>query len=82
MKAEREGICLFLEELVQEELNAIRNAYEFGDICKEEFEEMSNEVQETYIKCLKKMALCDDTEVVEKMSNILASDFKFKGKTR
>jgi hypothetical protein len=82
MKAEREGIYLFLQELVQEELNAIRNTYEFGDICKEEFEEMSDEVQETYVNCLKEMALCDDTEVVEKMSNVLASDFKFKGKTR
>lgn len=82
MKAEREGIYLFLQELVQEELNAIRNKYEFGDICKEEFEEMSEEVQETYENCLKEMALCDDTEVVEKMSNVLASDFKFKTKTR
>lgn len=80
MKAEREGICMFLEEIIQEELNNIRNTYEFGDICKEEFEEMSDEVQETYISCLKEMALCDDTEVVEKMSNVLG--FKFKTKTR
>ena len=80
MKAEREGIYLFLQELVQEELNAIRNTYEFGDICKEEFEEMSEEVQETYENCIKEMALCGDEEVVEKMSNVLG--FKFKGKTR
>lgn len=82
MKAEREGICMFLEEIIQEELNNIRNTYEFGDICKEEFEEMSDEVQETYISCLKEMALCDDTEVVEKMSNVLGFNFKFKTKTR
>lgn len=82
MKEEREGIYLFLQELIQEELNAIRNDYEFGEICKEEFEEMSEEVQETYVDCLKEMALCGDEEIVEKMSNILAFDFKFKGKTR
>lgn len=82
MREEREGIYLFLKELIQEELNAIRNNYEFGMISKEEFEEMSEEVQETYENCIKEMALCDDTEVVEKMSATLASDFKFKGKTR
>ena len=82
MREEREGICMFLEEIIQEELNNIRNSYEFGDICKEDFEEMTEEAQEIYISCLKEMALCDDTEVVEKMSNVLASDFKFKGKTR
>ena len=82
MREEREGIYLFLEELVQEELNAIRNKYEFGDICKKEFEEMSEEVQETYVNCLKEMALCGDEEVVEKMSNILAFDFNFKSKAR
>lgn len=76
MREEREGICMFLEEIIQEELNNIRNTYEFGDICKEEFEEMSEEVQETYISCLKEMALCGDEEVVEKMSNVLG--FKFK----
>lgn len=82
MREEREGIYLFLKELIQEELNAIRNDYEFGEICKEEFEEMSEEVQETYVDCIKEMALCDDTEVVEKMSNILAFDFNFKSKAR
>lgn len=82
MKAEREGIYLFLQELVQEELNAIRNNYEFGDISKEEFNELSEEVQETYENCIKEMALCGDEEVVEKMSNILAFDFNFKSKAR
>lgn len=82
MREQREGIYLFLKELIQEELNAIRNNYEFGMISKEEFEEMSEEVQETYENCIKEMALCDDTEVVEKMSNVLGFNFKFKTKTR
>lgn len=82
MREEREGIYLFLQELVQEELNAIRNNYEFGEICKEEFDERNEEVQETYENCIKEMALCDDTEVVEKMSNVLGFNFKFKTKTR
>lgn len=80
MKAEREGICMFLEEIIQEKLNSIRNDYEFGEISKQDFDEMSDEVQETYISCLKEMALCIDEEVVEKMSNVLG--FKFKNKTR
>lgn len=82
MRAEREGICMFLEEIIQEKLNSIRNDYEFGEISKQDFDEMSDEVQETYISCLKEMALCDDTEVVEKMSNVLGFNFKFKTKTR
>ena len=82
MRAEREGIFMFLEEIIQEELNSIRNNYEFGEISKQDFDELSDEVQETYISCLKEMALCDDTELVEKMSNVLGFNFKFKTKTR
>lgn len=66
MKAEREGICMFLEEIIQEELNNIRNNYEFGEISKQDFDEMNEEVQETYVNCLKEMALCGDEELVEK----------------
>lgn len=82
MREEREGIYLFLEEIIQEKLSSIRNDYEFGEISKQDFEEMSDEVQETYVDCLKEMALCGDEEVVEKMSNVLGFNFKFKTKTR
>lgn len=65
-------------QMLNIEQNHLRRRYEFGDISKEEFEEMSEEVQETYENCIKEMALCGDEEVVEKMSNILALILKVK----
>lgn len=68
---DREEIFLYLKGAIQEELDRLRNDFEFGEICKEEFEELTDEVEQTYINCLESMALADDTEVKEKMAFIL-----------
>lgn len=75
---DREEIFFYLKGAIQEESNQIRNDFEFGEICKEEFEELTDEVEQTYINCLESMALADDTEVIEEMSNVLGYDFKRK----
>lgn len=75
---EREEIYSKLSEIIQEELDRIRNDYEFGVIEKTEFEELSDEVEQTYINCLTEMALASDSEVLRKMSDVLGCDFKRK----
>lgn len=74
VKMTREEIYSKLSEKIQEELDRIRNDYEFGVIEKAEFDEMTDEVEQTYIDCLESMALASDDEVKEKMAFIL--DFK------
>lgn len=73
---DREEIFFYLKGAIQEELDRIRNNFEFGEICKEEFEELTDEVEETYKNCLESMALASDNEVIEEMSNVLGYDFK------
>lgn len=73
---DREEIFFYLKGAIQEELDRIRNDFEFGEICKEEFEELTDEVEQTYINCLESMALASDNEVIEEMSNVLGYDFK------
>lgn len=73
---DREEIFLYLKGAIQEELDRLRNDFEFGEICKEEFEELTDEVEQTYIDCLESMALADDAEIMEEMSNVLGYDFK------
>lgn len=46
VKMTREEIYSKLSEKIQEELDRIRNDYEFGVIEKAEFEELSDEVKE------------------------------------
>ena len=75
---DREEIFFYLKGAIQEELNRTRNDFEFGEIEKSEFEELTDEVEQTYINCLESMALADDTEVIEEMSNVLGYDFKRK----
>ena len=74
VKMTRQEIYEKLSEKIQEELDRIRNDYEFGVIEKAEFEELSDEVEQTFINCLTEMALSDDDEVKEKMAFVL--DFK------
>ena len=74
VKMTREEIYSKLSEKIQEELDRIRNDYEFGVIEKSEFEELSDEVEQTYINCLTEMALSSDEELSERMKDIF--DFK------
>lgn len=75
---EREEIYSKLSEIIQEELDKIRNDFEFGEIEKSEFDEMTDEVEQTFVNCLTEMALSDDDEVEQKMSDVLGCDFKRK----
>lgn len=70
----REEIYQKLDETIQSRLNAVRNDYEFGEITKEEFEEMSDRIEQEYTYYLTQMALANDDEVKEKMAFVL--DFK------
>ena len=70
----REEIYQKLDETIQSRLNAARNDYEFGEITKEEFEEITGSIEQEYNAYLLEMALSDDDEVKEKMAFIL--DFK------
>lgn len=78
VKMTREEIYSKLSEKIQEELDRIRNDYEFGVIEKAEFEELSDEVEQTFINCLTEMALSDDDEVKEKMAFILDKPIKIR----
>lgn len=75
---DREEIYEKLSEKIQEELDRIRNDYEFGVIEKAEFEELSDEVEQTYVNCLTEMALASDNEVKEKMAFILDKPIKIR----
>lgn len=75
---EREEIYSKLSEIIQEELDRIRNDFEFGEIEKSEFEELTDEVEQTFVNCLTEMALASDNEVLQKMSDVLGCDFKRK----
>lgn len=70
----REEIYQKLDETIQSRLNAARNDYEFGEITKEEFEEITGSIEQEYNAYLLEMALSDDDEVEQKMAFIL--DFK------
>ena len=70
----REEIYQKLDETIQSRLNAARNDYEFGEITKEEFEEITGSIEQEYNAYLLVMALSDDDEVKEKMAFVL--DFK------
>lgn len=74
----REEIYQKLDETIQSRLNAARNDYEFGEITKEEFEEITGSIEQEYNAYLLEMALSDDDEVKEKMAFIL--DFKLNRK--
>lgn len=74
VKMTRQEIYEKLSEIIQEELDRIRNDYEFGVIEKSEFKELSDEVEQTYINCLTEMALSSDEELSERMKDIF--DFK------
>lgn len=70
----REEIYNKLDKMIQDRLNSVRNDYEFGVIEKSEFEELTDEVEQTFVNCLTEMALSDDDEVEQKMAFVL--DFK------
>ena len=70
----REEIYKKLDETIQGRLNDVRNDYEFGEITKEEFEEITGSIEQEYNAYLLEMALSDDDEVEQKMAFIL--DFK------
>lgn len=78
VKMTREEIYSKLSEIIQEELDRIRNDFEFGEIEKSEFDEMTDEVEQTFVNCLTEMALSNDDEVEQKMSDVLGCDFNFK----
>lgn len=78
VKMTREEIYSKLSEKIQEELDRIRNDYEFGVIEKAEFEELSDEVEQTYVNCLTEMALANDDEVKDKMAFILDKPIKIR----
>ena len=75
---DREEIFFYLKGAIQEELNRIRNDFEFGEIEKSEFEELTDEVEQTFVNCLTEMALANDKEVLQKMSDVLGCNFKRK----
>lgn len=70
----REEIYKKLDETIQGRLNDVRNDYEFGEITKEEFEEITGSIEQEYNAYLLEMALSDDDKVEQKMAFIL--DFK------
>lgn len=70
----REEIYQKLDETIQGRLNDVRNDYEFGEITKEEFEEITGSIEQEYNAYLLEMALASDSEVKEKMAFVL--DFK------
>ena len=74
----REEIYKKLDKMIQKRLDDARNDYEFGEITKEEFEEITNSIEQEYNAYLLVMALSDDDEVKEKMAFIL--DFKLNRK--
>ena len=74
VKMTREEIYKKLDKMIQKRLDDARNDYEFGEITKEEFEEITNSIEQEYNAYLLVMALSDDDEVKEKMAFIL--DFK------
>ena len=74
----REEIYQKLDKMIQDRLNSVRNDYEFGEITKEEFEEITNSIEQEYNAYLLVMALSDDDEVKEKMAFIF--DFKLNRK--
>jgi len=71
---EREEIYQKLDKMIQKRLDDVRNDYEFGEITKEEFEEITNSIEQEYNAYLLEMALASDSEVEEKMAFVL--DFK------
>lgn len=70
----REEIYQKLDKMIQKKLDDVRNDYEFGEVTKEEFEEITNSIEQEYNAYLLEMALSDDDEVEQKMAFIL--DFK------
>lgn len=74
----REEIYKKLDKMIQDRLNSVRNDYEFGSIEKTEFERISDEIEQEYNAYLLEMALASDSEVKEKMSDVLGCDFNFK----
>ena len=78
VKMTREEIYSKLDKMIQDRLNGARNDYEFGEITKEEFEEITGSIEQEYNAYLLEMALSDDDEVEQKMSDVLGCDFKRK----
>lgn len=78
VKMTREEIYSKLGEIIQEELDRIRNDFEFGEIEKSEFDEMTDEVEQTFVNCLTEMALANDDEVKDKMAFILDKPIKIR----
>lgn len=74
VKMTRQEIYEKLDKMIQKRLDDVRNDYEFGVIEKAEFEELSDEVEQTFINCLTEMALSSDEELSERMKDIF--DFK------
>lgn len=74
----REEIYKKLDKMIQDRLNSVRNDYEFGSIEKTEFERVSDEIEQEYAYYLTQMALANDKEVLQKMSDVLGCDFKRK----
>lgn len=70
----REEIYQKLDKMIQKKLDDVRNDYEFGEVTKEEFEEITGSIEQEYNAYLLEMALSDDDEVEQKMAFIL--DFK------
>ena len=73
---QREEIYSKLDKMIQKRLDDVRNDYEFGAIEKSEFERMSDEIEKEYNAYLLEMALSDDDEVEQKMSDVLGCDKK------
>lgn len=67
----REEIYQKLDKMIQKRLDDARNDYEFGEVAKEEFEEMSDRIEQEYAYYLTEMALSSDEELSERMKDIL-----------
>ena len=78
VKMTREEIYKKLDKMIQKRLDDVRNDYEFGEITKEEFEEITGSIEQEYNAYLLVMALSDDDEVKEKMAFILDKPIKIR----
>ena len=78
VKMTREEIYSKLDKMIQDRLNGARNDYEFGEITKEEFEEITGLIEQEYNAYLLEMALANDDEVKEKMAFILDKPIKIR----
>ena len=78
VKMTREEIYKKLDKMIQKRLDDARNDYEFGEITKEEFEEITNSIEQEYNAYLLVMALSDDDEVEQKMAFILDKPIKIR----